>query len=168
MGEGWGVRKVWVIGGAAVGLGLSFVMLLVVGVYVVAGNLLVGLSFGWWVDKHNRHHSHPNHEGQDPDIGDGVLAFTTDQIAARHAGLGRFIARSARSRTPHSLRPRPRPGWHCRRRRCICCLPGLLGQCPDDRSVRSRARHLCLARRPLCEKCVIADICKWPGKTVAA
>jgi fatty acid desaturase len=56
-----------------------------------AGNLLVGLSFGWWVDKHNRHHAHPNHEGHDPDIGDGVLAFTTEQIGARHAGLGRFI-----------------------------------------------------------------------------
>ncbi|MEU2625005.1 bifunctional lytic transglycosylase/C40 family peptidase [Streptomyces sp. NPDC007157] len=42
MGEGWGVRKVWVIGGATVGVGLSFVMLLVVGVYVVAGNLLNG------------------------------------------------------------------------------------------------------------------------------
>jgi endonuclease-3 len=27
-------------------------------------------------------------------------------------------------------------------------------------------RYVCLARRPLCEKCVIADICKWPGKTV--
>ncbi|WP_189265905.1 C40 family peptidase [Streptomyces fuscichromogenes] len=40
MGEGWGVRKVWVIGGAAAALGLSFVMLLVIGVYVVAGNLL--------------------------------------------------------------------------------------------------------------------------------
>ncbi|MFD8817524.1 NlpC/P60 family protein [Streptomyces sp. NPDC059627] len=40
MGEGWGVRKVWVIGGATAALGLSFVMLLVVGVYVVAGNLL--------------------------------------------------------------------------------------------------------------------------------
>jgi len=60
---------------------------------ILAGNLLVGLSFAWWVDKHNRHHSHPNHEGQDPDIGDGVLAFTTEQIAARHRGLGRFIAR---------------------------------------------------------------------------
>jgi fatty acid desaturase len=60
---------------------------------ILAGNLLVGLSFAWWVDKHNRHHSHPNHEGQDPDIGDGVLAFTTDQIAARHRGLGRFIGR---------------------------------------------------------------------------
>ncbi len=29
-------------------------------------------------------------------------------------------------------------------------------------------RYTCLARKPLCEKCVIADICKWPGKTVAA
>ena len=44
-------------------------------VSLVAGNLLVGLSFGWWVDKHNRHHAHPNHEGLDPDIGDGVLAL---------------------------------------------------------------------------------------------
>ncbi|MDT4982824.1 MAG: hypothetical protein QOF95_314, partial [Pseudonocardiales bacterium] len=24
---------------------------------VVAGDLLVGLSYGWWVDKHNRHHA---------------------------------------------------------------------------------------------------------------
>ena len=29
-------------------------------------------------------------------------------------------------------------------------------------------RYTCLARRPLCEKCVIADLCKWPGKTVSA
>ena len=26
-------------------------------------------------------------------------------------------------------------------------------------------RYTCLARRPLCESCVIADFCKWPGKT---
>jgi len=25
-----------------------------------------------------------------------------------------------------------------------------------------------VARRPLCEKCLIADLCKWPGKTVNA
>jgi endonuclease-3 len=29
-------------------------------------------------------------------------------------------------------------------------------------------RYTCLARKPLCEKCVIADLCRWPGKTVAA
>ena len=28
-------------------------------------------------------------------------------------------------------------------------------------------RYTCLARRPLCEKCIIADLCKWPGKSVA-
>src|SRR3954462_3119906 len=29
-------------------------------------------------------------------------------------------------------------------------------------------RYVCIARRPLCEKCIIADLCKWPGKTVLA
>ena len=29
-------------------------------------------------------------------------------------------------------------------------------------------RYVCVARRPLCEKCMIADLCKWPGKTVNA
>jgi endonuclease-3 len=27
-------------------------------------------------------------------------------------------------------------------------------------------RYVCIARRPLCERCLIADLCKWPGKTV--
>ncbi|BDH03034.1 transglycosylase [Streptomyces seoulensis] len=40
------MRKVWVAGGAAIGLGLSFVMLLVVGVYIVAGNLAGGVAAG--------------------------------------------------------------------------------------------------------------------------
>ena len=25
-------------------------------------------------------------------------------------------------------------------------------------------RYTCIARRPLCETCIIADLCKWPGK----
>jgi len=29
-------------------------------------------------------------------------------------------------------------------------------------------RYTCVARTPLCEKCIIADLCQWPGKTVAA
>ena len=28
-------------------------------------------------------------------------------------------------------------------------------------------RYTCVARRPLCEKCIISDLCQWPGKTVA-
>jgi endonuclease-3 len=27
-------------------------------------------------------------------------------------------------------------------------------------------RYTCLARKPHCEKCIIADLCQWPGKTV--
>ncbi len=29
-------------------------------------------------------------------------------------------------------------------------------------------RYTCVARKPKCESCVIADLCKWPGKAVAA
>ncbi|HEY2167378.1 MAG TPA: acyl-CoA desaturase [Jatrophihabitantaceae bacterium] len=60
---------------------------------VLTGNLLIGLSYGWWVDKHNRHHANPNKEGSDPDIGDGVLVFTTGQVASRTGGFGRAITR---------------------------------------------------------------------------
>ncbi|HEY7231131.1 MAG TPA: endonuclease III [Pseudolabrys sp.] len=27
-------------------------------------------------------------------------------------------------------------------------------------------RYTCVARKPLCEKCIIADLCEWPGKTI--
>ncbi len=57
------------------------------------GGLLVGLSYGWWVDKHNRHHSHPNHEGRDPDIAGSAIAFTANHAVARR-GLGTLLARS--------------------------------------------------------------------------
>lgn len=40
------VRKAWLVAGAAVGAGLSFVLLLVVGVYIVAGNLANGVGGG--------------------------------------------------------------------------------------------------------------------------
>jgi fatty acid desaturase len=55
-------------------------------------NLLVGVSFDWWVGKHNRHHSNPNHEDLDPDISITALAFTDGQASSRH-GLIRLVAR---------------------------------------------------------------------------
>lgn len=60
---------------------------------LIAGNLCVGISYAWWVDKHNRHHAKPNYEGFDPDISDGVLAFTRDQVAARSGSVSRFVTR---------------------------------------------------------------------------
>src|SRR6266511_3816611 len=59
---------------------------------LVFGNLLIGLSYGWWVGKHNRHHSNPNHVDLDPDVTVGAIAFTTDQARAKQ-GLTRVIAR---------------------------------------------------------------------------
>ncbi|MEV8505025.1 acyl-CoA desaturase [Actinoplanes sp. NPDC051475] len=49
---------------------------------VLLANLGVGFSYGWWVDKHNRHHAHPNDEDKDPDIGAGALIFTERQAKA--------------------------------------------------------------------------------------
>jgi fatty acid desaturase len=63
--------------------------------YVVGllnGNLGIGLSYGWWVAKHNRHHAHPNTEDADPDIGTGALAFTADQATASR-GVLRLVYR---------------------------------------------------------------------------
>ncbi|WP_328467510.1 acyl-CoA desaturase [Actinoplanes sp. NBC_00393] len=45
----------------------------------VLANLGVGFSYGWWIDKHNRHHAHPNDEEKDPDVEAGALAFTIGQ-----------------------------------------------------------------------------------------
>jgi fatty acid desaturase len=59
---------------------------------LVHANLLVGISFGWWVPKHNAHHTNPNHEDLDPDISITALAFTADQANSRH-GLVRLLAR---------------------------------------------------------------------------
>jgi Fatty acid desaturase len=55
-------------------------------------NLLVGISFGWWVPKHNAHHTNPNHQDLDPDISIAALAFTSDQARAK-SGLVRLLAR---------------------------------------------------------------------------
>ena len=59
---------------------------------VLLGNLGIGLSYGWWVEKHNRHHAHPNTEGADPDIGMRVLAFTETQARASR-GWSRAVFR---------------------------------------------------------------------------
>ena len=59
---------------------------------VLLGNLGIGLSCGWWVGKHNRHHAHPNTEGADPDIAVGALAFTAAQARASR-GVARLVFR---------------------------------------------------------------------------
>ena len=57
----------------------------------IAGNLAIGLSIGWWVANHNRHHAHPNTEGADPDVM-GVLAYSGER-AGTDRTFRRFIFR---------------------------------------------------------------------------
>src|SRR5260221_646259 len=59
---------------------------------VLLGSLGVGLSYGWWVGKHNRHHAHPNQEDADPDIAISVLAFTSARARASR-GAARLVVR---------------------------------------------------------------------------
>jgi fatty acid desaturase len=52
---------------------------------LVAGNLAIGMSYGYWMDKHTKHHANPNHDDLDPDVGPGVLVWTRE--AARGRGF---------------------------------------------------------------------------------
>ncbi|MBB5741664.1 fatty acid desaturase [Microbacterium ginsengiterrae] len=52
-------------------------------VSIVLGDLLVGMSYGWWQHKHTRHHANPNKLDADPDIELPVIAVTPE-TAAKH------------------------------------------------------------------------------------
>jgi fatty acid desaturase len=58
---------------------------------MLLGNLLVGMSLGWWNDKHNAHHANPNHEDMDPDIDIPFMAFSEEQAKSKR-GLSRVFA----------------------------------------------------------------------------
>ena len=65
------------------------------------GNVGIGMSYGWWMNKHTRHHANPNHEDLDPDVGTrhpGLVA------ASRRPSPGGCRASSAATRPRSSSR----------------------------------------------------------------
>jgi fatty acid desaturase len=59
---------------------------------LIFGNLLLGISRQWWIDKHNEHHAHPNQLDLDPDVDIPLLAFEEEQALDKR-GLARFIVK---------------------------------------------------------------------------
>ena len=59
---------------------------------LIVGNLLIGISYGWWYDYHNAHHGNPNQPDLDPDIKIAPLAFYEEQARGKR-GLTRFIVK---------------------------------------------------------------------------
>jgi fatty acid desaturase len=72
------------------------------------GDLLIGLCFGWWVDKHNRHHAHPNQAERDPDVSTGVLVFVPGDGATRRGVRAWWTRHQAALFFPLLLME----GWH--------------------------------------------------------
>ncbi len=50
---------------------------------LVAGNVGIGMSYGYWMVKHTRHHANPNHDDLDPDVGPGVLVWSREAAQGR-------------------------------------------------------------------------------------
>ncbi|MFF3875217.1 fatty acid desaturase family protein [Streptomyces sp. NPDC001978] len=59
---------------------------------LIAADVLLGMSYGWWMNKHTRHHANPNHEEKDPDVAPGVLVWSRRQ-AGTARGLSAFVGR---------------------------------------------------------------------------
>jgi len=54
----------------------------------IIADLLVGISYSWWMNKHTRHHGNPNTQGKDPDIEPDFILFQKEDAAK----VGKFGA----------------------------------------------------------------------------
>lgn len=53
---------------------------------------IVGMSYTWWMNKHNRHHANPNTIGKDPDIEVDTISFLEEDARTKSGFIG-FLTR---------------------------------------------------------------------------
>lgn len=97
------------------------------------GNLLIGMSYGWWVAKHNAHHAHPNDLESDPDVGVGAFVWDAGQARTRKGWVAWLTRHQAALFFPmltlealnlrvSSVRAVARPGLHLRKSEALLLL----------------------------------------------
>jgi fatty acid desaturase len=58
----------------------------------ILADLVVGISYSWWMNKHSRHHANPNTVDKDPDIEPDFIVFQQEH-ARELKGISRFMAK---------------------------------------------------------------------------
>lgn len=58
----------------------------------IMADLVVGISYSWWMNKHSRHHGNPNTVDRDPDIETDFIVFQPDK-GAELTGFNKFLAK---------------------------------------------------------------------------
>ena len=58
----------------------------------IMADLVVGISYSWWMSKHSRHHANPNTAGKDPDVETDFIIFQPAE-AKGLTGLSRWAAK---------------------------------------------------------------------------
>lgn len=57
----------------------------------IMADLVVGISYSWWMSKHSRHHANPNTVDKDPDVETDFIIFQKEK-ATGLTGITRFMA----------------------------------------------------------------------------
>ncbi len=60
--------------------------------FLLQANILIGMSYGWWLNSHNAHHSHPNQLDMDPDISVPAICYNEGEVHSKHH-IERFLVK---------------------------------------------------------------------------
>ncbi len=58
----------------------------------IMADLVVGISYSWWMSKHSRHHANSNTAGKDPDVETDFIIFQPEE-AVGLTGINKFMAK---------------------------------------------------------------------------